>query len=188
MSAAPKLTHPLHRSWTLWYDSKKTVKGDDWEASLVHINTIHTVEEFWVMHNHTKRPSSIEIGANYHFFREGVKPMWEDDTNRNGGKWIFTFSSKEDIARLDQVWEDVLLAVIGECLDDGDEICGLVLGKRKSQTKIALWTRGKDNLEELQRIAKVLRREGKLEGSIALEYFPHRDSTGTEFPAAILKC
>lgn len=179
--------HPLHRNWTLWYDSKKTLKGDDWEGSLVHINTIGTVEDFWVMHNHTKRPSSIEVGANYHFFREGVKPMWEDDTNKQGGKWVFTITTKEDMARLDAIWEDMLLAVLGEYLDDGNAICGLVLGKRKTQTKIAVWTNNKDAVEEISRIGKNIRREGKLESNVVLEYFPHRDGTGTEFPAAIMK-
>lgn len=186
MTAESK-NHPLNRLWTLWYDSKKTLKGDDWEASLVHINTVGTAEDFWVMHNHTKRPSSIDVGASYHFFRQGVKPMWEDPANAQGGKFVFTFSSKEDLARLDQVWEDLLLGVVGEYLDDGDEICGLVLGKRKTQTKISVWTANKDVLNVLAHIGSNVRREAKVDPSTAIEYFPHRDSTGTEFPASILK-
>eukprot|EP00331_Platyophrya_macrostoma_P033996 CAMPEP_0176445352 /NCGR_PEP_ID=MMETSP0127-20121128/23649_1 /TAXON_ID=938130 /ORGANISM="Platyophrya macrostoma, Strain WH" /LENGTH=185 /DNA_ID=CAMNT_0017831119 /DNA_START=103 /DNA_END=660 /DNA_ORIENTATION=+ len=179
--------HLLHRSWTLWYDSKKTLKGNDWESSLVHINTIGTVEDFWVMYNHIKKPSMIEVGANYHFFRQGVKPMWEDSVNQNGGKWVFTLTTKEDLNRMDTIWEDMILSAIGEYLDDGDAICGLVLGKRKTQTKISIWTNNKEELEALARIGKNIRREAKLEAHVTLEFYPHRDGTGAEFPSSILK-
>lgn len=180
--------HPLHRTWTLWYDSKKTItNGGDWEASLVHINTVDYVEDFWVMHNHTKRPSQLDVGANYHFFRKGIKPMWEDSANTNGGKWVFTVALKEDLQRLDQVWENMLLAAIGEYLDEADEICGLVLGKRKTQTKVAVWTSNNKDIPAIGRIGQKIREEAPLGTNIVLEYFPHRDGSGAEFPAAIMK-
>ena len=48
-------------------------------------------------------------------------------TNTRGGK-----------AGLDQLWLNILLAMIGEQFDEGDEICGAVASVRARQEKIAL--------------------------------------------------
>ncbi|KAJ4882568.1 Translation Initiation factor eIF- 4e-like protein [Raphanus sativus] len=47
----------------------------------------------------------------------------QDGANCNGGKWIIRFS-KGVSARF---WEDLLLALVGDQLDDADNICGAVL-------------------------------------------------------------
>jgi hypothetical protein len=44
-------------------------------------------------------------------------------------------------AGLDQLWLNILLAMIGEQFDEGDEICGAVASVRARQEKVALWTR-----------------------------------------------
>lgn len=38
-----------------------------------------------------------------------------------------------------------LLAMIGEQFDEGDEICGAVVSVRRSQDKIAIWTKTASN-------------------------------------------
>ena len=48
---------------------------------------------------------------------------------------------------LDHYWQNILLACIGGTLDDsphGDEICGVVLSKRKMGDRIAVWNRNRD--------------------------------------------
>ena len=112
--------------------------------------------------------------------------MWEDSINQQGGKWVFSLTSKDDTLRVDSIWEDLLLSMIGEYLDAGDEICGAVLGKRKNgQFKISLWTKTKDAVEEIEKIGRVMRKELGLPPNIHLDYFPHRD--GAEFPTAIVR-
>ena len=106
--------------------------------------------------------------------------MWEDSANTNGGKWVFTVALKEDLQRLDQVWENMLLAAIGEYLDDADEICGMVLGKRKTQTKVAVWTSNNKDIPAIGRIGQKIRDEAPLGTNIVLEYFPHRDGSWAE--------
>ena len=47
------------------------------------------VEDFWRLYVHLRRPvDDRPTVCDYHVFREGIKPMWEDETNVNGGKWI----------------------------------------------------------------------------------------------------
>ena len=66
------------------------------------VATINTLETFWSAFNRVVLPSQarpmphastptaaqMELGANYHFFKLGIEPMWEDKANRNGGKWV----------------------------------------------------------------------------------------------------
>ena len=70
------------------------------------------------------------------------EPKWEDEANKRGGKWLFMVSSKERKKRLEKLWLWTVLACIGESFNcNDDEICGCVVSIRKSQDKIALWTR-----------------------------------------------
>eukprot|EP01004_Peranema_trichophorum_P008795 NODE_7545_length_766_cov_32.813375_g6933_i0.p1 GENE.NODE_7545_length_766_cov_32.813375_g6933_i0~~NODE_7545_length_766_cov_32.813375_g6933_i0.p1 ORF type:complete len:195 (-),score=19.15 NODE_7545_length_766_cov_32.813375_g6933_i0:132-716(-) len=172
--------HPLQNSWTIWFDSKKTQVTSDWFQNLQQVAVFDTVEDFWCTFHHIKRPNDLEFGSNYHVFRTGVKPMWEDDYNTKGGKWVMTIpqTAKDDLNRLDDLWELLLLSMIGEYLDDseGDQICGAVLSKRKAGPRISVWTRDRDDRESLKRIGTRLRASLKLSPNTALDYQSHADS------------
>jgi translation initiation factor 4E len=49
--------------------------------------------------NNLQPPSSLPQKANYWFFKEGVRPEWEDPTNQNGGKWTIEFEGKKDLGK-----------------------------------------------------------------------------------------
>ena len=53
---------------------------------------------------------------------QGVKPTWEDPANKQGGKWMIRL--KKGLAS--SYWEEIVLAIIGEQFDVGNEICGAV--------------------------------------------------------------
>jgi hypothetical protein len=43
------------------------------------------------IYNHMTRPSDIRSTTDYHLFKDGIKPTWEDPQNKNGGKWMVKF-------------------------------------------------------------------------------------------------
>lgn len=142
--------HPLHAPWTLWYDSKKTQKeGVSWEENLQNVGVIRTVEEFWATYGYIKQPSALEIGSSYHFFKNGIKPMWEDPKNKVGGKYVLSLSTGQDLFRLDTVWQELMMAMIGEYLEEGsymndltegeEQVTGCVLSKRKNMARVSVW-------------------------------------------------
>jgi hypothetical protein len=67
------------------YDAPQT--GKNWEDKLQKVNTFGTVEDFWRLVNNLAPPSKLPLSSNYHMFKEGVKPAWEDAFNAQGGKW-----------------------------------------------------------------------------------------------------
>lgn len=163
--------HPLENKWTLYHDQKNAVpftpatahvegsfahsaapESGEYEAGLTVVGEFDTVESFCRYFNWLKPPSKLERNSNYHLFKSGIKPMWEDEANANGGKWVLTM--KNNPALLDRCWSWLAMALVGEELDEGDEICGAVVSLRSKVDRIQLWTRSKDDLEKLNGIAK----------------------------------
>ena len=127
---------------------------DEYEAGLTVIGEFETVETFCRYFNWLKPPSKLERNSNYHLFKSGIKPMWEDEANANGGKWVLTM--KQNPQLLDRCWMWLAMALIGEDLDDGDEICGAVVSLRSKVDRIQLWTRSKEDVERINGIGKKL--------------------------------
>jgi len=48
------------------------------------------------------------------------------------------------------------MALVGEELEEGDEICGAVVSLRSKVDRIQVWTRSKDDVERLNSIGKKL--------------------------------
>ncbi len=55
----------------------------EYEAGLQKVGEFDTVEAFCRYFNWLKPPSQLEKNSNYHLFKDGIKPMWEDPANAN---------------------------------------------------------------------------------------------------------
>ena len=55
---------------------------------------------------------------------------------------------------LDRCWSWLAMALVGEDLDEGDEICGAVVSLRSKVDRIQLWTRTKEDVEKINGIAR----------------------------------
>ena len=108
--------------------------------------TFQTAEEFWSIFNNVKPSGDLALNSNYHLFKEGVEPMWEDPANKEGGKFVLTIPKKDsNLGKCNEWWLFTVLAVIGETMDaSGEEICGCVVTIRKGQDRIALWLKSCD--------------------------------------------
>ena len=85
--------------------------------------------------------------SDYHLFKDGIRPIWEDDDNKHGGKWILRL--KKGVA--DRYWEDILLALIGDqFVETSEEICGVVLSVRNGEDILSIWSR-----DERGRVLKI---------------------------------
>ncbi|KAF7301197.1 hypothetical protein MIND_00684400 [Mycena indigotica] len=176
--------HPLEYPWTIYHDTKAKVpftpataqptpnptsspsagqetfpsahtESNDYEAGLTVVGEFSTVEEFCRYFNWLKPPSHLERNSNYHLFKSGIKPMWEDEANANGGKWVLTMKNNPQL--LDRCWNWLAMALVGEELEEGqDLICGAVVSLRSKVDRIQVWTRIKDDVERLNAIGKKL--------------------------------
>jgi translation initiation factor 4E len=99
------IKHPLQHSWTLWYLEPDRSKS--WELNLNKVSTFNTVEDFWSLFNHIKQPSEVKMGSDYSLFKEGVRPMWEDPANKQGGRWVISLNRGQRL-ELDRYWIDTV--------------------------------------------------------------------------------
>lgn len=172
-----EVKHPLQHRWTLWFDNpgKKTSQAS-WADHLRQIMTIDTVEDFWRLQNNIVPASGLALGSNYHFFKEKIEPKWEDPANSKGGKWVVTIPSKNRREYLDRLWLWTLLACIGEVWEEEDEICGCVVSIRKTQDKVALWTKSGNDEGKTVRVGRRLKQVLELQDNTMLGYQVHSDA------------
>lgn len=129
--------HSLKATWVVWY-RPPTPKYSDYEKSTIPLASISSVESFWSVYSHLKRPSLLPTVSDYHIFKKGIRPVWEDEANKKGGKWIVRF--KKGVA--DRYWEDLLFAIVGDQFAEAaDEVCGAVLSVRSGEDVLSIWTR-----------------------------------------------
>lgn len=134
--------HALENPWTIWYDGPR-IKSEGnaaWEQNLTEVGQFQAVEPFWQLLHSLEHPSRLELNANYHLFKRGIKPAWEDPANEGGGKWVIRIGPRDQQA-VDTVWQNLCLALVGEDLGApfDDLVTGTVLSKRRAGDRVAVW-------------------------------------------------
>ncbi|KAJ2718967.1 hypothetical protein GGI07_005493 [Coemansia sp. Benny D115] len=165
--------HPLLFAWTFWFMHRAPgQKIDDYESAMIQIATFSSVESFWTVYSHLKRPDRVPTITDYHLFRAGVRPVWEDPANVNGGKWMIRL--KKGLSP--RLWEKLAMGVVGDAFGVGSEICGIVLSIRNSEDIISLWNRSALDTKTNNHIRDIMKSTMGLPTECAMEYKAHNDS------------
>ncbi|KAL4190520.1 hypothetical protein AMTRI_Chr07g76120 [Amborella trichopoda] len=142
--APPPSKHRLQHKWTFWFDNpSKSKQGASWGSSLRPVYSFDTVEDFWCLYDNIFRPSKLQVNADFHCFKYGIEPKWEDPVCASGGKWTVPVANRKPM--LETMWLETLMALIGEQFEEGEDICGVVASVRARQDKLSLWTRTASN-------------------------------------------
>jgi len=165
--------HLLIDSWTFWYRPpiSKAHGYIEYEHTLHPIATVRAAEEFWDVYEHLKRPSTLPVVSDYHLFKKDIRPIWEDDVNKKGGKWVVRL--KKGVA--DRYWEDLLLALIGDqFFEAGEDVCGAVLSVRNGEDILSIWT--KTDGGRVLKIRELMKHILKLPANTRVEFRSHDSS------------
>jgi len=133
--------YPLRHQWVLWHESGSSGATPNQRTEIEEINT---VQRFWQVFNNTPF-SNLPPNDWLHLFKKDVKPIWEDERNKNGGAWTFRVPKSQN----HEFWKEILVMAIGEILQEvvekGDDICGVSFSVRFNSHLILIWTRDADN-------------------------------------------
>ncbi|XP_020300549.1 eukaryotic translation initiation factor 4E-like isoform X1 [Pseudomyrmex gracilis] len=169
------IKHPLQNTWTLWYyepDRNKT-----WEESQREITSFDTAEDFWSLYNHIKTASELRQGCDYSMFKQGIRPMWEDNQNKSGGRWLINLEKKQRATDLDNFWLEILLCMIGEAFDEySDDVCGAVVNVRPKGDKLGVWTSNAESADSVMEIGRKLKERLKITSKTTMGYQVHKDT------------
>lgn len=123
----------------------------------------------------------------------------EDKANANGGRWLFTCSGQD--TRLDDLWLETLLGMIGDCFSQdrfvrcssfshftfiffsdpqplSQYITGCVVAIRTRGHKIALWLSEAKNETIIREIGRRWRSIMNLQSNLRIHFDMHNDNTG----------
>ena len=67
------------------------------EYILTKVCTFDSVEDWWRVYNNVYSTKDIIANTDYLLFKAHVQPIWEDDWNVEGGKWVTTIPVEEDL-------------------------------------------------------------------------------------------
>merc|ERR1711894_598283 len=173
-ASIPEGNHRLQSTYCLWYSKKASGKShqNSFDQNLQLIGSFATCEKFWQIYCHLVRPGDLAGHSDYHLFKHGIRPMWEDKANKNGGKWIVRL--KKGLAS--RCWENLILAMLGEQFMVGPEVCGAVVSLRYQEDIISIWNRNASDQATTSRIRDTLRRVLNLPQNTIMEYKAHMAS------------
>merc|ERR1711997_510707 len=169
------IKHPLQNSWTLWFF--KNDKNRNWEDNQRSIITFNTVEDFWALYNLIELSSKLSAGCDYSLFKEGIKPMWEDDRNRRGGRWVINLNKSQRTSALDKIWLEVMLCLIGEAFDEHSKyVNGAVVSVRPKGDKIGMWLGDSNAGEAIINVGKKFKERLNIDPQTSLGFEAHQDT------------
>mmetsp|Transcript_96387 Transcript_96387/g.152437 ORF Transcript_96387/g.152437 Transcript_96387/m.152437 type:complete len:220 (-) Transcript_96387:43-702(-) len=139
--ADAKEAMPLAYKWKLW----EQVADSKYSDALHEVAEFSSAQEFWGIFNKVPQPSILlenkrmvrlqKDGSNATidsvcFFRDGIRPEWEDEVNKKGGHFQFqlkTQSFTSNPGQLDEYWNNLVLGMIGATLSPAQMVTGIRL-------------------------------------------------------------
>jgi len=162
--------HPLQNSWVFSFVPMLGARGrENYEKNIETIAKFSSVEGFWKIYNHLVRPNDLPITSDYHLFKSHIKPLWEDESNKLGGKVMIRL--RKGLGS--KYWEDFVLLAIGEQLEVGNEICGIVISIRYQEDVISIWTKNAQDHETRTVLQEKVKEVVGYDPNISVEYKAH---------------
>ena len=127
------MSHTLSDTWTLW---AHLPHDTDWSVkSYKKILTFNTVEEAVALFETI--PTVMVKNCMLFLMRKGIKPMWEDPKNREGG--CFSYKIKNN--QIEEIWKHVSYMLVGETLSSKakSRINGVTVSPKKNFCVLKVW-------------------------------------------------
>lgn len=153
----------LNDTYTLWYHG---LTDKNWDiSSYKKMCTIKNVSEFWRMLNNFDK-----IGyRNRHLFlmKNNIKPMWEDENNKNGGVCSFKIEVHNSLEIYENLSTHMVLGLISDIPSD---INGISFCPKGNTVFVKVWNKDRDNDLSLMLNKSILDKYGNL----SIKYIPNK--------------
>jgi translation initiation factor 4E len=167
-------------AWTLWYmarTNKHSQNTSSYENYVNPVCTVDSVDSFVRIWSHIHRPSTLPASTDLHLFKEGIKPVWEDPNNEQGGRWVLRLQK----GLADRLWEHLGIAIVSGLFEDNkatatnsdDLMCGVVIGVRYQEDVVSIWTRNSSDVDGNVRVKERFLNILQLPTNTLMEYKPH---------------
>ena len=119
--------HKLSDTWTLW---AHLPHDTDWSLkSYSEVFTFKHIEELITLNNTI--PERMLKNCMLFMMKEGIKPIWEDSENRDGGCFSYRIEDKY----IKQIWDELSYKLVGRNCTKNDKLLNDINGITVSPKK-----------------------------------------------------
>lgn len=190
----------LPSKWQFWVICFNHGKGIPTSYEIEPIISTGSVHSFCRYFWNIPKPSELRVmerkRVSLAFFRDNIKPAWEDENNKLGASFYFLVKKGErldDVPRkerkigkeefkVDEIWLELLLRSIGgefdEKIKDVNKLNGLIIVPKDGAYGIEVWMENENEVPEMKKILEEYWRKGNdpdaemVENSI--QFLPHK--------------
>lgn len=114
--------------WNVWFHR---VDDSCWDIkSYRSVHCFNNTREFWSVMNNLPNVSS----GMFFIMRDGIKPIYEDEQNMNGGIYSFRIAKR----KFEETWVEVVCAAVGNTLYQDEVVNGISCNPKNNVIKIWL--------------------------------------------------
>lgn len=124
----------LESSWVLWQNSNDESNIRSWGEDLAVVGEVSTIPEFLYMCDEIAK-ADVDNLCTMNLFKKGIKPMWEDEANIEGGRLV-TDIPVISRSNVNELWRRTMAFCVSNSIDN---ICGCAFSEKQSFYKIAIW-------------------------------------------------
>lgn len=136
--------------WVFWYlIPSKGGQNVHWSEYLHPLHSFDTIESFYRLLHSIEHLRSLLKGCRYYVFREGIKPLWEDPSVKNGQMVAIEMDkSPENTEIIEQKWQDIIIPCLNE--EFGSDIVGIEFSSRVDTWRVSSWVKkGSKNIDNI---------------------------------------
>jgi translation initiation factor 4E len=168
----PRLNEKFALKWTFWhqghFERGKNLNKTDYLRELKKGGNVDSLSSFWNQWNKVQNRRSED--CNYHLFKQGIKPIWEDPKNFKGGKCVIVAPKTSQDEMIAQ-WVNLTLALMDEEIQA--EVNGVVLSTRAWGNIYSVWVRDARDRKAVSLITEKLQ---EVFGAIPVKFQRHQTS------------
>jgi translation initiation factor 4E len=136
----------LQSPYTIWYkftdenlSQNQKINQNEYSGMVKQLVEFSNLDDFFEHYQYLKKPDEAKTGLEISLFKNGIKPMWEEEANKVGGK--VTLKLKKDMSNY--IWDELVLRLIGNSYPevDNNEINGVMFSVKKDFNIIQIWFR-----------------------------------------------
>lgn len=132
--------HELSDTWTMWAHLPHDI---DWSLkSYSKLLTFKNIEEIITLNNTV--PERMIKNCMLFMMKDGIKPIWEDSENRDGGCFSYRISNKY----IKNIWDLLCYKIVGRtcCKNTNllDNINGITVSPKKNFCILKIWLKNSD--------------------------------------------
>lgn len=142
----------LNSTWVIWFHNPT---DNNWElSSYMNLGEIDSIESFWDIYLRLSQ-NVIQEGM-FFLMKKGIKPLWENEENINGGCWSYKVSKKDAYTS----WIELSINTCCETLiQDFSKLNGISISPKKLFCILKIWNNdssysNKNNISTISNLNK----------------------------------